>query len=142
MKMMIVAILVGAVRITSYQSLHNQTDSSPNWTSIGEHVHSGGIAVSADLLCPLAKIPTKSGFVLCNRGVLCPHPEMLHYHDYLFVDGFGIRQVNDRMGLSQWDDIHKKRVPINKAIDLWVQNYDEEKAVGVKRGKIWLIKDK
>lgn len=66
---------LGELRITSYRSIRAQTDSSPNWTSIGHHVHPFGCAVSQDLI--------KSGEV--------------RYGDVLVVPGFGKRVVNDVM---------------------------------------------
>ncbi len=69
------ALLLGVLTVTSYRSVPEQTDDTPFITSIGEHVHVGGIAVSQDLL--------KSGVV--------------EYHDILYVEGFGFYQVNDTM---------------------------------------------
>lgn len=50
MKLVIVGLLLGQMTITSYRSIPKQTDSSPHYTSIGEHVHPHGCAVSQDLL--------------------------------------------------------------------------------------------
>ncbi len=73
--MLFKALLLGVLTVTSYRSVPEQTDDSPFITSIGEHVHEGGIAVSQDLL--------KSGQV--------------RYHDIIYVEGFGFYQVNDTM---------------------------------------------
>lgn len=73
--MIIKALLLGVLTVTSYRSIPEQTDDTPFITSIGEHVHEGGIAVSQDLLA--------SGVV--------------GYHDIIYVEGFGFYQVNDTM---------------------------------------------
>ena len=61
--------------VTSYRAVPEQTDSSPNWTSIGHHVHPYGVAASQDLLL---------------SGEIC-------YGDVLVVPGYGLRVVNDTM---------------------------------------------
>jgi 3D (Asp-Asp-Asp) domain-containing protein len=58
--------------VTSYRSIPAQTDSSPMWTSIGEHVAPGGCAVSRDLLH--STVP---------------------YGTYLYIEGVGLCKVND-----------------------------------------------
>jgi 3D (Asp-Asp-Asp) domain-containing protein len=69
------AVLVGNLQITSYRSLENQTDQSPWITSIGERVNNHGVAVSQDLL--------RDG--------------RLKYGDIIFIEGFGFKVVNDCM---------------------------------------------
>lgn len=61
------------VRVTSYRAIKEQTDDTPNWTSIGHHVHSFGAAVSPDML---------------KTGEVC-------YGDAVSIPGIGIRVVND-----------------------------------------------
>jgi 3D (Asp-Asp-Asp) domain-containing protein len=94
--------------LTSYRSVPSQTDSSPFITSIGEHVHPHGVAVSRDLLKRWGG--------------------PLDYGDMIYVEGFGLRVVNDTM-----HERHKQH------IDLWVETLEEERSVGVKRGRIWLV---
>ena len=100
-------VLIGLLQVTSYRSVPNQTDDTPYITSIGEHVHMGGIAVSQDLL--------KSG--------------KLHYHDTVYVQGFGYYQVNDTMN-----------VRIHDAIDIWVETKAEERLVGVQHHNVYLLR--
>ncbi len=118
--MILLCLLVGPLTVTSYQSVKSQTDSSPTYTSIGQKTRKGGIAVSQDLLCPAGK--------KCKRNLKGCQTEMIHYGDYLYVKGLGIFQVNDCMGLTRWDRDLKKRVKIQRALDVWVPSYDEEKA--------------
>jgi len=100
-------VLIGLLQVTSYRSVPEQTDNSPMITSIGEHVHMGGIAVSQDLL--------KSG--------------KLHYHDTVYVQGFGYYQVNDTMN-----------VRIHDAVDIWVETKEEERLVGVQHHNVYLLR--
>jgi 3D (Asp-Asp-Asp) domain-containing protein len=58
--------------VTSYRSIPEQTDDSPFYTSIGEHVAQGGCAVSPDLLKSSAP-----------------------YGSYLYIQDVGICRVND-----------------------------------------------
>ncbi len=87
MKLMLTVIFLGALVVTSYRSVPGQTDSSPDFTSIGERCNPHGVAVSQDLLA-------------VNGGPL-------HYGDTLFIEGVGWRVVNDTMN-ARW----KKRLDI------------------------------
>lgn len=73
--MIIQAILLGFLTVTSYQPIRAQTDNSPTWTSIGDRTTKFGVAVSQDML--------KDGRV--------------KYGDILYIPGFGYRVVNDCM---------------------------------------------
>lgn len=53
----------------------------------------------------------------------------IHYGDTLYVEGYGYRVVNDCMNPR-----------IKRAIDLFVQTEAEERAVGVRKLKVYLIK--
>lgn len=75
MNIVLAAVLLGNLTVTSYQPVSKQTDSSPTWTSIGDRTTKFGVAVSQDLL--------KSGKV--------------KYGDILYIPGFGYRVVNDCM---------------------------------------------
>ena len=83
--MVIEAVLLGFLTVTSYRPLANQTDSSPTWTSIGDRTTKFGVAVSQDML--------KDGRV--------------KYGDVLLVEGYGYRVVNDCMAVR-----HKNRIDL------------------------------
>lgn len=114
---------IGLLQITSYRSVESQTDSSPFYTSIGEKVHKYGVAVSRDLLCPLVKDKNK-----LHKRDKCAHKNRLHYGDWIYVEGFGLRVVNDTM--------HPRH---RRHIDLWVATHAEEKAIQVRKGEVWLV---
>lgn len=120
--------LLGPLTVTTYQSIPAQTDSSPNYTSIGQKTRKGGAAVSRDLLCRVSK--------QCRRNVktVCD-PTKLHYGDYIWIKDLGIFQVNDCMGATKYVKERKKRVPITNAVDVWVSSYGEEKAFDDKYGE-------
>lgn len=65
------------VTATSYRAVSSQTDSTPLYTSIDQHVHTYGIAVSRDLLTS----------------------QMACYGDVIAVPGYGLRVVNDTMNV-------------------------------------------
>lgn len=73
--MVLELLLLGQLTLTAYRSVPEQTDDSPNWTSIGEHTAPGGCAVSQDLL--------RNGTVT--------------YGDYLYIEGQGLCRANDTM---------------------------------------------
>lgn len=134
MKLIIVAVLIGELTITSYRSVTKQTDSTPFYTSTGAHVEAGGVAVSRDLLCGACR-------KLHHR---CQHPEYtkkIHYGDWLYISGYGFRFVNDCM--SKTSDIRVKgrwiKRPIFNQIDIWVSSYREEKTVGVQKLEVYKI---
>lgn len=77
MKLVLAALLIGKVVVTSYRSVPNQTDSSPYYTSIGEHVHPHGVALSRDLLKRWGG--------------------PIDYGDTIYVEGIGLKVVNDCM---------------------------------------------
>lgn len=52
----------------------------------------------------------------------------LNYGDVVYIEGYGFKVVNDVMNQR-----HKQ------AIDIWVATFDEEKAVGVRHKRIWLV---
>ncbi len=78
---LIAAVLVGSFTVTSYRSVPLQTDASPFYTSIGEHVCNDGIAVSQDLL--------KNG--------------TFKYGDWVYIPQIGLKRVNDTMN-ARWKD--------------------------------------
>lgn len=56
------------------------------------------------------------------------HSGQVHYGDIVYIDSFGFRVVNDCMG-----------VKAKQSIDLFVRTYDEEKRVGLRHLKVYLI---
>lgn len=73
--LILTALLISKLTITSYRSTPSQTDNSPYYTSIGDHVCKHGIAISQDLLA--------SG--------------QLKYGDWVYIEDIGIKQINDTM---------------------------------------------
>lgn len=109
--MMIEAILIGTMTVTSYRATPEQTkpDCRGRYactTSIGENVSELGAAISQDLLA--------SGKV--------------HYRDVLFIPSVGYRTVNDCTH-------HRLR----NTVDVFVYTKAQEKAFGVKRLQVWVI---
>jgi 3D (Asp-Asp-Asp) domain-containing protein len=74
-ELILTALLLGNLQVTSYRSVPSQTDDSPWITSIGERVNNHGVAVSQDLL--------RAG--------------RLHYGDTIYIEGYGFKVVNDCM---------------------------------------------
>jgi len=134
MNLVFVGILIGNLTVTSYRSVPSQTDSTPFHTSTGAHVEAGGVALSRDLLCGACRKLHKR----------CAHPEYqkkIHYGDWLFIDGYGFRFVNDCMSNTSTirvKGIKKKRIITNQ-IDIWVNSYQEEKSVDVKKLNVYKI---
>jgi 3D (Asp-Asp-Asp) domain-containing protein len=109
--MIVKAILLGTLIITSYRATPEQTKPGCKGryhceTSIGENVNELGIAVSQDYL--------RSG--------------RIHYGDVVYVSGIGYRIVFDAMS-SRW----------NERMDIFVYTRAEEKKIGVRRAKVYLI---
>lgn len=116
--------------VTSYQSKKNQTDNSPFHTSIGEKTGTHVVAASKDLLCPRAKILTgPNRFILCQRGLLCPDKDKLHYKDWIWIEGIGFKQILDIM--------HPRH---RNHIDVWVRSDEEEKKFGIKKLRVYFIR--
>ena len=134
MNLVFVAVLIGELTVTSYRSIPAQTDSTPFHTSTGAHVEPGGAAVSRDLLCGACRKLHKR----------CRHPEYakkLHYGDWLYVDGYGFRFINDVMGKTSTTKVKGRRHKriITNQIDIWVSSYKEEKIVGFSKLKVYKI---
>jgi 3D (Asp-Asp-Asp) domain-containing protein len=70
-----------------------------------------------------------SNGIALSRDLLKRWGGPVAYGDIVYVEGYGLKVVNDTMHHR-----HKNRV------DLWVKTYEEEKNVGVRKGKLWLIK--
>ncbi len=130
-----IGVLIGNLTVTSYQPVREQTDSSPFNTSTSERVRAGGVAVSRDLLCGACKKLHRR----CKRP---DNPTKLHYGDWLYVDKYHYRQVNDVMAdyTTQRVKGKKVRIPIRNHIDIFVWTYKEEKAVQTQTLKVYKIK--
>jgi 3D (Asp-Asp-Asp) domain-containing protein len=105
------AILLGVLTVTSYRPVPEQT--KPECTSRFHCTTSIDDGI------------TKFG-VAVSQDML--KSGEVHYGDVLYVPGYGNRIVNDTMNPR-----HKR------CIDLMVLTRDEEKAVGVRHLKIYLI---
>lgn len=111
MNLVLTAILIGTLNVTSYRSVPEQTDSSPYITSIGDRVGTHGVAVSQDLL--------KNGTV--------------KYGDWLYLDGIGFRKVNDCMNIR-----HKNRVDV--WLPTYEKEKEFDKKFKGKKIRVYLIK--
>jgi len=107
------------------------------YTSTNEHVRAGGAAVSRDLLCGACR-------KLHRRCARPDNPTKLHYGDWLYIDGYGFRQINDVMGAytTQRVNGHKVRIPIKNAVDMLVWTWKEEHSVNVQHRNVYKIKEK
>lgn len=109
--MVIEAILIGTMTVTSYRATPEQTKPECTGrhhceTSTGENVSELGVAVSQDLLV--------SGKV--------------RYRDVLFIPGVGYRVVNDCTNARLRD-----------TVDVFVYTRQQERAFGVKQLPVWVI---
>ena len=71
-----------------------------------------------------------SAGVALSRDLLKRWGGQVGYGDIVYIEGFGFKVVNDTMN-SRY----------KKAIDIWVKTYNKEKAIGIQRQKVWLIKE-
>lgn len=117
------------VMMTGYMSEVRQTDSSPNITSVGTHVHAHGMAVSQDQLCPASLF--KDLRIKRHRADQCHLKNKVHYGDVFLVPGYGYRIVNDCMNKR-----HKK------SIDLWVATKREEAQIKPGKKRIYWVRGK
>lgn len=107
---------LGVLTLTSYQPVPEQTDSSPLITSIGHYVHPFGAAISRDLL---------------KSGEAC-------YGDVLYVDGYGLRVINDTM--SPYAYRTNPPTPQTRWVDILVMTRLEESQVKVQKRRVWVVK--
>ncbi len=110
-ELIIIASLLGDCIVTSYRSVPNQTDDSPYITSIGEHVHPHGVAVSRDWL--------RSG--------------MIKYGDVVYIEEIGWKVVNDTMH-ERWQE--RFDVWVDKAQD--EKRFHAK--YGKRKLRVWLVK--
>lgn len=111
MSLILIGLFVGNLQVTSYRSVRAQTDDSPFITSTGERVCRDGVAVSQDLL----------------------RSKRIKYGDWLYVEGIGLKRVNDTMNKRHTNHI-----------DVWVPSLEAEKSFHRrfkgKRVNVWVIK--
>lgn len=107
--MFIQAILIGVLTVTSYRPVPEQT--KPECTGRDHCRTSVGDGV------------TRYGIAV-SQDLL--RSGRVHYGDVLWIDGYGWRVVNDCMAARHHD-----------AVDLMVFTRAEEKAVGVRRLRVW-----
>lgn len=115
MKLAITAILIGNLIGTSYRSVPEQTDDSPNFTATGEHVCTHGIAISQDLLKK-------------NGG-------LLEFGDLVYIDTIGFKTVNDTMNKRM-----KKRFDV--WVGTYKEEREFDRAYKNRKFKVWLVKSK
>ena len=70
-----------------------------------------------------------SAGVALSRNLLKRWDGSVEYGDLVYIEGYGFKIVNDCM-----DARHRN------AVDIWVATHEEEKAIGVRRGKVWLVR--
>lgn len=140
--LVLTAVYLANLTLTSYRSTPNQTDSTPFETSINERVGLHGAAISQDLLC-----------TACRRlHRRCAHPEVgkwIHYGDCLYIEGVGFKIVNDCMGVRKHYRVRERYgahllfIKQLKWVDCWVPSYKEEHAFhkqhGINKTQVWKI---
>lgn len=113
MKLLIAAIFLSNMQVTAYQPKAEYTDSSPCITANGKPVHMDGVAISRDLHVR--------------------YGGALDFGDAVFIEGIGIKIVNDVM--------HSR---FRNSIDVFVWTEKEEtkiwKMFGLRKQKVWKIK--
>lgn len=115
MKLILTVIIVGKLIGTSYRSVPNQTDSSPDYTATGEHVCTHGIAISQDLLKQ-------------NGGPL-------EFGDVVYIEDIGFKVVNDTMNKRHTNrfDVWVATYKEEKAFDQQFRN---------RKLNMWIVKSK
>lgn len=67
--------------------------------------------------------------VALSRDLLKRWGGPVSYGDFVYIEGYGLKVVNDTM--------HPRH---RNHVDIWVKTYDEEKAIGWKQGRVWIVK--
>lgn len=109
--MLVEAILIGIMTVTSYRAVPEQTKP----TCTGRHHCETSIGDNV----------SETGAAV-SQDML--RTGIAHYGDVICVDGFGCRIINDCMAAR-----HKRRV------DLFVYTKEEEKRIGTRNLKVWII---
>ena len=112
MNLVLVTIMIGNLAVTSYRSVPEQTDDSPNYTSTGEKTNSHIVAISQDLLKK-------------NGGAF-------NYGDQLFIEGIGFKTVADCMNKR-----HKQRADV--WVSSYLEEKAFDKKYHDKKLKVWLV---
>lgn len=118
MNLVLIAVLIGNLTVTSYRSVPNQTDDTPFHTATGERVSVRGCAVSRDLLKRWGG--------------------PLDYGDLLYIDGVGFRFVNDCMAMRHKNAVDiwvetltdEKRIGVRKNIAVYVVRRNQNGQTG------------
>jgi len=113
-ELLLVSVSTMTFDVTSYRSVPEQTDDSPFITAYGDHVFAGGCAMSRDVL-----------------------GQSVHYRDFIYVE------VLDKPELSRFcyvNDTMNKR--IKHGVDFWVATKAEERAVNVRKGRVYRLDPK
>ena len=108
---MVKLILLGVLTVTSYRPVPAQT--KPDCTS-RDHCHTS-----------IDDGVTKYGLAVSQDMLKDGH---VHYGDAVYVDGYGWRIVNDCMNARHRD-----------SVDMMVLTKAEERAVGVRKLKVWVV---
>ena len=111
--MIIKLLLLGVLQVTSYRAVPEQT--KPECINNSRCRTSINENVS-ELGIAVSQDLLKSGVV--------------HYGDVLYVEGYGYRIVNDVMNPR-----------LTNAVDLFVYTRAEERKIGVRHNRIWLIQN-
>jgi len=74
---------------------------------------------------------THDSGVALSRDLLSRWNGSVRYGDIIYIDGFGFKVVNDCMNKRH-----------TKAVDIWVETYKEEKAIGIRQRNVWLVQKK
>lgn len=68
------------------------------------------------------------GGVAVSRDLLKRWGGPLDYGDHVYIEGVGIKRINDCMAARH-----------RNSVDVWVATFADEKAFGVRSGRVWLI---
>lgn len=110
--MMSTLVLLGVLQVTSYQPIPAQTKPECRDRHHCETSIGDGI--------------TKFGVAVSQDYLKSGE---VHYGDILYIEGYGFKVVNDTMNIRH-----------TKAVDMLVFTRNEEKAVGFRRLKVWILK--
>jgi len=67
--------------------------------------------------------------VAVSRDLLKRWGGPLEYGDTIYIEGYGFKVVNDCMAAKN-----------KKAIDIWVQTWEQERTIGIKYRHVWIVK--
>lgn len=92
--------------------------------------------MSRDILCGACRR-------LHHRCKRPDNPTKLHYGQWLYIERYGFRQVNDVMGAYTTQRVKGKkvRIPIKRQIDIFVWSWEQEHSVGVRHLNVFTIEE-